>query len=180
MGGFMKFKFLALTLLLSVLSLNVVPSHAVKEHQIDFIYSLITKVKNNISEERAQYIAEHIYESATHYQIDPKVIIAIIDTESNFRKGMISHTGDLSLVQINPQVWNREFARLRMTLIDPELLQADEAYAINLMCEILSIIKNRHSETDARWFARYHSRTKKFKDLYHQKVDSKMRLMASV
>lgn len=176
----MKFKFLLLTLLLSVVSVSVTPSHEVRAYQVGVIHSLIAKVKKNIDEDRAKFIAVSIHDSATNYKIDPKVIIAIIDTESNFRKGMVSHTGDLSLVQINPLVWNKEFARLKMPLVDAKRLQEDEAYAINLMCEILTLIKVRHGETDARWFARYHSKTKKYKDLYHTKVDLRMRLMASL
>lgn len=176
----MKFRLLALVLLLSVVSMSVTPSHEVRAYEIELIQTLISKLKNNMPEERAQFIAESIHGSSTKYKIDPKVIIAIIDTESNFRKGMVSHTGDLSLVQINPLVWNKEFARLKMALVDAKKLQEDEAYAINLMCEILTLIKVRHGDTDARWFARYHSRTKKYKDIYHSKVDLRMRLMASI
>lgn len=176
----MKFRLLALTLLLSLVSATVSPSHEVRAYQVGVVHSLITKLKNNIEADRAQFIAESIHNASTAYKIDPKIIIAIIDTESNFRKGMVSHTGDLSLVQINPMVWNKEFARLKMPLVDAKKLQEDEAYAINLMCEILTLIKVRHGDSDARWFARYHSKTKKYKNLYHTKVDTRIRLMASI
>jgi hypothetical protein len=48
------------------------------------------------------------------------------------------------------------------------------------MAEILNILKDRHGKNDSKWFARYHSQTKKFKNIYSIKVEKRMRMIASI
>jgi hypothetical protein len=169
--------FLTLIALLTFSS-QVIPDSQVRESQIELVASLITKLQTNVAPERAAIISKSVVSTCLKYQLDPKIFVAIIDTESDFRQGMVSYTGDLSLVQINPAIWNREFARMKHELIDAKKLQVSESYAIDRMGEILSILKTRYSSEDGKWFARYHSRTKKFKNLYHSKVESRLNLLA--
>ncbi|MFZ4715578.1 MAG: transglycosylase SLT domain-containing protein [Bacteriovoracaceae bacterium] len=173
----MKGKMIIAFLLLLTFSTQVIPNSQVKERHVELVSSLITKLQTNVGVERANVISEAIIETSLKYKLDPRVLVAIIDTESDFRQGMISYTGDLSLVQINPSIWNREFARMKRELIDTKKLQNNEAYAIDKMGEILHILKTRYT-ADGQWFARYHSRTKKFKNLYHSKVESRLSLLA--
>jgi soluble lytic murein transglycosylase-like protein len=107
-------------------------------------------------------------------------MIAIIDTESDFDNTKISTTGDLSLAQINTDIWNKELKRLKLPSIDEKRLQNDESYALNQMAMILSILKERHSKKDGSWYARYHSHTKKYKTIYFSKVQLRMRKIASI
>ena len=64
--------------------------------------------------------------------------------------------------------------------MDKKMLKKDEAYALNKMGKILSILKARHAKKDAKWYAIYHSKTKKFKNLYDGKVQNQLRMIASV
>lgn len=103
--------------------------------------------------------------------------MAIIDTESSFNHEAVSSTGDLSLAQVNVNVWNKEFIRLNLAPIDTEKLKVDKTYALDVMGRILNILKSRYGKQDRRWYARYHSKTKKYKRNYLQKLESRMRLL---
>ena len=126
------------------------------------IKKMIKAIKPHLNEEKTLKIAHHLFNVSKKYNIDPKVMIAIIDTESDFDNTKISTTGDLSLAQINTDIWNKELVRMKLPTIDSKRLKIDEKYALNQMAMILSILKNRHSQKDNKWFARYHSHTKKF------------------
>ncbi len=176
----MKTKVATMFILSFLFVSNVVPNSHVKRGQVELVESMISKLKPNLNTERTHSIAMAIVNASLKYNIDPRVIIAIIDTESDFRKGMISYTGDLSLVQINPGIWNKEFKRMNRELLDTDKLQKNENYAIEKMGEILNILKVRYAGADSKWFARYHSKTKKFKNIYHSKVESRLITLASL
>lgn len=149
------------------------------EHKTAQVQQMIQAVEKSVPEERQVRLARSIAAVSERYQIDPKIIVAIIDTESDFRHHMVSSTGDLSLAQINPRVWSKELVRLgRLPLAKDELHKSEE-YAIERMSEILSIIKERHAKKDPQWYSRYHSNTKKYRGLYQKKLGHKMNLIAS-
>lgn len=144
------------------------------------IEKMISVVEPTLKKETTSKVAELIRYTAKRYKIDPKIIVAIIDTESDFRHHKVSTTGDISLVQINPKVWSAEFKRLGLGDLDVEQLKQSERYALIKMGQILNVLKNKHAQSDARWFARYHSRTKKLKATYAEKVELRMRKIASI
>lgn len=144
------------------------------------IAKMINVVQPDLKMNNRNRIAKSLYNTTKKYKLDPKLMIAIIGTESDFVNTKVSTTGDLSLAQINTQVWNKEFTRLGLGQLNAQLLKKDEVYALSKMAEILNIIKARHAKKDTKWFARYHSHTKKFKDLYSVKVEKRMRMIASV
>lgn len=148
--------------------------------EVRSIAKMIKAIKPNLNDYKALQIANNLFNTSKKYKLDPKVMIAIIDTESDFDNTKISTTGDLSLAQINTAVWNKELKRMKLPGIDSKLLKTDEKYALNQMAMILSILKNRHAKKDGIWYARYHSHTKKFKNLYYAKVETRMRKIASV
>lgn len=153
----------------------------VKQHKdIIAIAKMIKAIKPKLANDKTIKLADQLFITSKKYNIDPKVMIAIIDTESDFDNTKISETGDLSLAQINTDIWNKELKRMKLPEIDSKRLKIDEKYALNQMAMILSILKNRHSHKDGIWFARYHSHTKKFKNQYYAKVDLRMRKIASV
>ncbi len=47
-------------------------------------------------------IAQTILEASKRYEVEPELIIAVIETESAFRKSAISHKGAMGLMQILP------------------------------------------------------------------------------
>lgn len=149
-------------------------------NHIRLISRMISVVQPDLKESNRNRIAKSLYNTTKKYKVDPKIMIAIIGTESDFVNSKVSTTGDLSLAQINAEVWNKEFVRLGFNKLNSKLLKKDEAYALNKMAEILTIIKARHGKKDSKWFARYHSHTKKFKDIYSVKVEKRMRMIASI
>lgn len=141
---------------------------------------MISVIQPELKEKSKNRIAASLYKTATTYKVNPKLMIAIIGTESDFVNEKISSTGDLSLAQINTEIWNKEFERLGLKKLNPELLKKNEAYALNKMAQILNILKARHQKSDSKWFARYHSQTKKYKNIYSKKVEKRLRMIASV
>ena len=124
-------------------------------------------------------IASDIHLAITKYKVKPQIMVALIDTESNFKFDKVSTTGDLSLAQVKVDVWNVEFKRMKMPLIDVEKLTSeDQAYAMEVMANILSILKKRHMDKDRRWYARYHSNTKKYKADYLRKIELRMKMLS--
>ncbi len=152
----------------------------VRNYNLKLISQMIGSVAPEINKKRRDQISISLYQSSKKYAIDPKIMIAIIDTESDFYQGAVSSTGDLSMAQINTDIWNREFVRLGLDQINIKLLKKDEAYALGKMGKILNILKKRHAGKDANWFARYHSHTKSLKNLYGAKVQKKLKTMAMV
>jgi hypothetical protein len=148
--------------------------------EVKNVEKMIKAIKPALNDYKRMKLAFHLNNISKKYKIDPKIMIAIIDTESDFDNTKISTTGDLSLAQINTDIWNRELKRMKLPEIDSKRLKTDEHYALNQMAMILSILKNRHSSKDGIWFARYHSHTKKYKNVYFAKVDLRMRKIASV
>ena len=176
-------KTLILILILSMISISVMPKSFTKDEIYRYntlvISKMIEVVQPNINKEKRSKIALALYQASTKYSVDPKIMVAIIATESNFNNAAVSISGDISLAQINTKVWDAEFNRLGFSKLDKKLLKKDEAYALNKMAKILSILKNRHSK-DAKWYAVYHSKTKKFKNVYDVKVQKQLKIIASV
>ena len=178
-------KTLLTTFIAALIILNTAQPKSFNRDNIDaFHIQLIAKMIGVVQPElnvvAKNRIAKSLYKTTTKYKLDPKLMIAIIGTESDFVNGKVSTTGDLSLAQINTAIWDKEFVRLGLNKLNPKLLKKDEAYALNKMAEILNILKVRHAKSDSKWFARYHSHTKKFKNLYSLKVEKRMRMIASI
>lgn len=140
---------------------------------------MISIVQPELDSNSRRKIANDIFHAIKKYKVEPQIVVALIDTESNFMYNKISTTGDVSLAQLNVEVWNAEFARMKLPLIKKELLlREDQSYAMEKMAQILSILKNRHSKKDRRWYARYHSNTTKYKTDYLRKIEIRMKMLA--
>jgi hypothetical protein len=150
------------------------------DHHTKVISKMIKAVQPQMSLKKRNQIALKLYKASRKFSVDPKIMVAIISTESSFRNNVVSSTGDISLAQINTVVWDKEFARLGLGKIDIKLLKKDETYALNKMGKILSILKKRHAKKDNQWYARYHSKTKVHKDRYSNQVETRLRKIASV
>lgn len=139
------------------------------------IAKMMKTLQPSMSKVQKNKLSLKMHQVLAKYDIAPQIVVSIIDTESNFNQDAVSSTGDLSMAQVNVEVWNREFARLNRPLIDSEKLKKDEVYALETMAEILTLLKNRYEKTDRRWYARYHSKSKKFKGLYLEKLERRMK-----
>ena len=143
------------------------------------IANMISVVQPELDEEQRDTIASQISIAIKKYDIEPQIMVAIIDTESNFNSTKVSSTGDLSIAQINVEVWNKEFIRLKIAPMIKKQIKTDQEYAIMKMAEILSIIKKRNEKLDRRWYARYHSNTPVHKIDYLHKLEIRLNMLAT-
>lgn len=141
------------------------------------IANMIAVVQPELDAEARDKLAISLARVSKQYNIKPEIFVAIIDTESNFNSELISSTGDLSMAQINVEVWNREFKRMNLPLIDKQRVRTDVEYTFAFMAEILNVLKIRYESTDPIWYARYHSSTPKFKYDYFKKLAFRLNLM---
>ncbi len=144
------------------------------------INRMISIVQPELPVELREKYSKDIYYAVQKHKINPQIIVALIDTESNFNAKMISTTGDLSIAQLNVEVWNKEFKRMKLPEINLGLLTVeDQGYAVDTMAMILNILKKRYEKNDRRWYARYHSNTKKYKWNYLRKIEVRMKMLDS-
>ncbi len=144
------------------------------------IQKMILAVQPEIDKKELIKISAMINRTAKKNKIDPKIMISIIDTESDFKHYKISTTGDISIAQINPKVWEGEFERLKLGKLDVKKLQNSKGYAIVKMGQILQVLQKNYAKRDKNWYARYHSKTEKYKTNYAGKVDMRLRKIASI
>ncbi len=143
------------------------------------ISNMIKVLKPEIDPSSRIAVASDIQHALRKYKIEPQIVVAIIDTESDFNHDLVSSTGDLSLAQVNVEIWNREFKRMNMDLIKEDKLKADKGYSLEVMAQILHILKTRYEKKDRRWYARYHSKTHKHKRNYLAKLEARMKRLES-
>lgn len=139
------------------------------------IAKMISELKPGFSAIQKNDVAVKIHQVFKKHKIAPQIVVAIIDTESSFAQDAVSTSGDLSMAQVNAEVWNKEFQRMNIELIDVERLKIDEVYSLEVMAQILDILKTRYEKKDRRWYARYHSKTQKYKRAYLAKLESRMK-----
>jgi len=75
-----------------------------RERTIQEILSVLESRQTDLSSVVKEDLAEAIYEEAVRYNYDPKFILALIDTESNFYNWAVSKAGAKGLMQIMPEV----------------------------------------------------------------------------
>lgn len=147
-------------------------------NNVQLIARMIEIVQPEINDQDKISYAKAISSAVEKHKINPQIIIALIDTESDFNASKVSHTGDLSIAQVNVEVWNKEFKRIKEPQVNvKKLLANDQTYAINTMGRILAVLKKRHAKNDRRWYARYHSNTKKYKWNYLRKIEIRMQML---
>lgn len=144
----------------------------------DQIKELCERNKVVLPESYILEVSEYIKEQAENTGIDHRIFLAIIETESKFNQAAVSSTGDYSLAQINYKRWNEERIRLGKSPLDFAKLKADPKYSLEIMADILQILKTRFSNRDPLWFARYHSSTKSKKEGYAKKLIKTIRLIS--
>jgi hypothetical protein len=75
-----------------------------KEQIIEEILTVLERHQTGLANVTKEELAEVIYEEATHYNHDPKFILALIAIESSFRNWSVSEQGAKGLMQIMPYV----------------------------------------------------------------------------
>lgn len=160
------------------------PMHTVARETIKRISAILTG-EMKLSQEKGERLATIIAFSAKKYDIDPRIMIAIMKIESNFKQDAYNLTscefskqekcGDYSIAQINYETWSKTFPKMGRKPLDLKRLKTDETYSIFRMGEILSIIKKQYAAQDPTWFARYHSSTPIHKNRYTQALKAEIK-----
>ena len=176
-------KVLVLTSLGIMISILLTMSSGFQVQAKEQSYSLATtEIYNSIhrlgynNQAKGMKIAGLINQSANLYNVEPKILVALIMVESSFRQEVVSSTGDISLAQINVKTWTKEFKRLKRSDISEKRMHSDQAYAISRMADILSILASRH-KNKKDWFAYYHSSTPRHKKAYFIRVSAQLKKM---
>lgn len=137
----------------------------------------VKELRPHISNARAVQVSKHIETVATHHKVDPKLLAAIVRTESNFesgikacwpwfskREGVCRHTCDYGLAQIN-ELWIRKWK------LDPNRLQYDDRYNLGVAARILRLLQQEYAELEPEnWFGRYHSGTPSKRAIYEGRL----------
>lgn len=90
------------------------------------IFKAIDDFQIGFNDEEVRQLTDVIYTESKRYRYDPMFVLAIILTESSFRRGQISHKGARGLMQVVPFVGEHIAPRAGVTwqgdstLLDPE------------------------------------------------------------
>lgn len=104
LGIFPKLVLFTVAFILSFHFPNFVPDLSQKEQTIRWILEVLERQPTGLANVTKEELAEVIYEEATRYNHDPKFILALIFTESEFYNWAVSQKGAKGLMQIMPYV----------------------------------------------------------------------------
>lgn len=144
------------------------------QHKIERISNKILKFGLK-DVDKSRFIASQIYEASNQYKLSPDLMVAILKVESSFDQNAVSKTGDISIAQINIKTWNKEFYRLKKKRINHDRLKKDSSYAIFLMAEILSTIRETNKKEN-EWYLFYHSKNPERKSVYSKKIKKYLKI----
>jgi hypothetical protein len=134
------------------------------------IEKAILTLNPSVNPKKARRLSAIVAINSVKYKIDPRIMLSILNVESSFDQSAVSSTNDISIAQINLNVWTPSFFKNKTGKpLDVKRLKRDEAYAISRMCLILNYYKGKFPN-DKFWYARYHSSTPKFKSAYLSKL----------
>jgi soluble lytic murein transglycosylase-like protein len=83
---------------------NLIPDLSQREQTIKEILEVLERQATGLANVTKEELAEVIYEEAKRYNQDPKLILALIATESEFYNWAVSEKGAKGLMQIMPYV----------------------------------------------------------------------------
>jgi soluble lytic murein transglycosylase len=83
---------------------NFIPDLSQREQTIREILEVLERQATGLANVTKEELAEVIYEEANRYNQDPKLILALIATESEFYNWAVSEKGAKGLMQIMPYV----------------------------------------------------------------------------
>jgi hypothetical protein len=100
----LKLVLFTLVFVLSFHFSNFIPDLSQREQTIREILDVLEKQPTGLANVTKEELAEVIYEEATRHNHDPKFILALIATESEFYNWSVSEKGAKGLMQIMPYV----------------------------------------------------------------------------
>lgn len=137
------------------------------------IQMALKRLSPELPHNKINSLSRLIYSAGERFLIDYRIFILILFVESKFKQNAKSHTGDFSIAQINLSEWKKPTNRKRLTQTGHYLDKAviHESYAIEIMAEILHLNYQERGKYDEKWYATYHSKTKKYKQAYLKQLD---------
>lgn len=160
------------TLLSVLIILSSTPAFASDVDKVLADIKVLTE-QEDVAEYRT--VAQSLVKYAKAHNMDYRMVLALFMTESSMNQKAVSATGDLGIGQINYDIWQEEFSRLKKAPLDKDKLKKDCDYAIKRTVEILAILKN---VKDRKWIAKYHSKTPSLKNAYFKRIDKQLVKMA--
>jgi len=103
-GFFLKLVLFTIVFILSFHFPNFIPDLSQREQKIREILEVLERQPTGLANVTKEELAEVIYEEATRHNQDPKLILALIATESEFYNWAVSEKGAKGLMQIMPYV----------------------------------------------------------------------------
>ncbi|SCZ62876.1 lytic transglycosylase domain-containing protein [Thiohalomonas denitrificans] len=131
-----------------------------------WVTDMATRLSNRVTDrEERLTILKHTFIEAHQAGLDPELVLAVIDTESNFDRFAISEAGARGLMQVMP-FWLKELGR-------PDDNLFDIATNLRFGCTILKYYLDRERGDLTRALARYNGSLGKV--WYPQRVYTKLR-----
>jgi hypothetical protein len=101
-GILLKLGLFTIVFILSFHFPNIIPVLSQREQTIREILDVLERQPTGLANVTKEELAEVIYEEATRYNQDPKLILALIAIESEFHNWSVSEKGAKGLMQIMP------------------------------------------------------------------------------
>ncbi len=80
-----------------------------EERAIELIATHLAEKNALIPDEELREVARTMYNASQRYQVDYRLVLAVMETESNFRHDVVSDAGAIGIMQVMPVV-AREFS----------------------------------------------------------------------
>ncbi len=76
---------------------------------VELISAYLAEKNARIPDEELQEVARTMYDASRRYEVDYRLVLAVMDAESNFRHNVVSDAGAIGIMQVKPIV-AREFS----------------------------------------------------------------------
>lgn len=80
-----------------------------EERAVELIVDHLAEKNAHIPDKEIREVARTVYEASRRYEIDYRLVLAVMDAESNFRHDVVSDAGAIGIMQVKPVV-AREFS----------------------------------------------------------------------
>ena len=117
-------------------------------HAISWIGQQSHQLRNKIPDDRKRReLLRMIHYEATRYQLDPDLVLALIEVESGFNRFALSHVGASGLMQVMP-FWKELIGSEKDSLFD---VQTNLRYGCIILRHYLDVEKNNIERGLARY-----------------------------
>lgn len=119
------------------------------------VLKLILRFSDGISSSQAKKLAKLIIEECDLYEIDPSLVLAIIQVESNFSPTAVSGKGAMGLMQVMPSTAEYLAEKLGISITGKKALH-DPFLNVRLGIYYLSLLEDRFDNVEDAIFAYYY------------------------